>query len=109
MRGWHIGSMLIMAFTVELILRNYPIASIKDIKDGVPFVNTVWDIKFITIEGTDFDLNNIEHGILRKKFNDPRVHFALVCGSMSCPKLQSFAFAADQLEEQLERAGESVY
>lgn len=92
------------AFTVELILRNYPVASIKDIKNGVPFVNTVWDIKFINIEGAQFDLNNIEHGILRQDFNDPRVHFALVCASMSCPKLQNFAFTANDLENQLDRA-----
>jgi len=92
------------AFTVELILDYYPTASIKDIKNGVPFVNTVWDIKFIKIGGEELDLNNIEHGILRKDFTDPRVHFALVCASMSCPKLQNFAFTADKLDEQLDQA-----
>ncbi len=97
------------AFTVQLILRNYPVASIKDIKNGVPFVNSVWDIKFIRIENVKFDLNNIEHGILRKDFNDPRMHFALVCGSMSCPKLQRFAFTSDQLDEQLEQAAKEFF
>lgn len=92
------------AFTVELILDHYPTESIKDIKNGIPFVNTVWDIKFIKIGGEELDLNNIEHGILRKDFADPRVHFALVCASLSCPKLQNFAFTADKLEEQLEEA-----
>lgn len=92
------------AFTVELILRNYPVEGIKEIKDGIPFVNTVWDIKFITIKGEEFDLNNIEHGILREEFDDPRVHFALVCASMSCPKLQDFAYTGEKLEEQLEEA-----
>lgn len=92
------------AFTVDLILDYYPVNSIKDIKDGIPFVSTVWDIKFFKIAGEDFDLNNIEHGILRKDFDDPRVHFALVCASMSCPKLQNSAFIADKLDEQLNQA-----
>ncbi|MEL6656429.1 MAG: DUF547 domain-containing protein [Bacteroidota bacterium] len=92
------------AFTLELIINHYPVAGIKEIKNGIPFVNTVWDIKFINIGGEEFGLNNIEHGILRKDFSDPRVHFALVCASMSCPKLQRFAFTAEQLDEQLDQA-----
>lgn len=92
------------AFTVRLILDYYPVASIKDIKDGIPFVSTVWDVKFIDIGGTLLDLNNIEHGILRKEFSDPRIHFALVCASMSCPKLQRRAFAAESLNAQLDAA-----
>ena len=66
------------AFTVKLIVDNYPTESIKDVKSGLPFVNSVWDIKFINIEGNEYDLNNIEHGIIRPKFNDPRAHFAAV-------------------------------
>lgn len=95
------------AFTIQLILQNYPIdgEGIKDIKNGIPFVNTVWDIKFIQIEDQTYDLNNIEHGILRQRFvDDPRFHFALVCASMSCPKLQRRAFTAERLDEQLEQA-----
>ncbi|PSR14264.1 MAG: DUF547 domain-containing protein [Bacteroidetes bacterium] len=92
------------AFTVKLILDYYPVNSIKDIKDGIPFVNTVWDVKFFTIAGKEFDLNNIEHGILRKEFDDPRIHFSLVCASMSCPKLQNFAFTGDKLDTQLDEA-----
>lgn len=89
------------AFTIELILDYYPLTSIKDIKRGIPFVNSVWDIKFIKLDDTEFDLNNIEHGILRKKWDDPRIHFALVCASLSCPKLQPFAYTAAQLDSQL--------
>jgi hypothetical protein len=92
------------AFTVKLVLDYYPIKSIKDIKNGIPFVNTVWDIKFITIEGKNYDLNNLEHGMLRAKFDDPRVHFALNCASFSCPKLQNEAFTAEKLETQLDAA-----
>ncbi len=95
------------AYTVDLILQHYPVKSIKDIgsKIKIPFVNTPWDIKFINIGGKKYDLNNIEHGILRKKFDDPRIHFALVCASMSCPRLRNEAYTSAQLDAQLEDAG----
>ncbi len=90
------------AFTVQLIVDNYPTKSIKDIKNGVPFVNTVWDIKFIKIEGQEYDLNNLEHGIIRPKYKDPRAHFAVNCASYSCPKLLNEAYVANRLDEQLD-------
>ena len=92
------------AFTVKLIVDHYPVESIKDIKNGIPFVNTVWDIKFIKIEDREYDLNNIEHGIIRPKFKDPRIHMAVNCASISCPKLLNEAFTAKRLDEQLDQA-----
>lgn len=91
------------AFTVQLILDNYPTKSIKDIKGGLAFVNSVWDIKFIKIEGQEYDLNNIEHGIIRPKFNDPRIHFAVNCASVSCPTLLNEAYVATKLDQQLNK------
>ena len=92
------------AFTIDLILEYYPVKSIKDIGSSiqVPFVNTPWDIKLIVIGKEKYDLNNIEHNILRKIFNEPRIHFAINCASYSCPKLRREAFTAEKLEEQLE-------
>lgn len=93
------------AFTVALILKHYPVKSIKDIGGKIYKVNTPWDIKFISIGGKKYDLNNIEHGILRKKFDDPRIHFALVCASISCPRLRNEAYTGAQLNAQLEDDG----
>ncbi|MFN2440621.1 MAG: DUF547 domain-containing protein [Chitinophagaceae bacterium] len=93
------------AFTVALILKHYPVKSIKDIGGKIYKVNTPWDIKFINIGGKKYDLNNIEHGILRKKFDDPRIHFALVCASISCPRLRNEAYTPAQLNTQLEDDG----
>lgn len=93
------------AYTVALILKNYPVKSIKDIAGKIYKINTPWDIKFINIGGKKYDLNNIEHGILRKKFDDPRIHFALVCASMSCPILRNEAYTSAKLNAQLEDAG----
>lgn len=81
------------AFTLKLIVDHYPLKSIKDIKNP-------WDKKFFKIGDTDMSLNHIEHEILRK-MNAPRIHFAIVCASYSCPKLQNEAFNAANLEQQL--------
>lgn len=94
------------AFTVKLIVDNYPVKSIKDIVNGpsVPFVNSPWDLSFITIEGQKYDLNNIEHSILRKDFEEPRIHFAINCASISCPWLSNEAYVPERIDEQLNKA-----
>lgn len=92
------------AFTVQLILNHYPVNSIKDIAGSIPFVNSAWDIRFVTIEGNVYDLNNIEHNILRKDFDEPRIHFAINCASVSCPLLLNEAFVAHKINEQLDAA-----
>jgi len=92
------------AFTLDLILDHYPLESIKDIGSSIqiPFVNSPWDIKFIEIDGEKYDLNNIEHGIIRKIFEEPRIHFAVNCASFSCPRLRAEAYVGDRLDQQLE-------
>lgn len=92
------------AFTVQLIVDYYPVESIKDIKRGIPFVSTVWDIKFIQLQGQTYDLNQIEHGILRPHFRDARIHAAINCASYSCPVLRNEAFTAERLDSQLDDA-----
>ena len=92
------------AFTVKIIISHYPLKSITDIRPRlyIPVVNTVWHIKFFKIGGTDFNLDRIEHGILRKIFSEPRIHFAIVCASYSCPPLRNEAFTAGKLDKQLD-------
>jgi len=89
------------AFTVKLIVDNYPVKSIKELGGSVYKVNTPWDKKFIKIGGETLDLNNIEHQKIRGNFNEPRIHFAVNCASISCPKLRNEAFTASKLEAQL--------
>lgn len=91
------------AFTLDIVIRNYPLQSIKDIRRwSIPFVNTVWDIPFIEIEGETYSLNHLEHHILRVEFDEPRIHFAINCASVSCPPLRKEVFVADRLDSQLE-------
>ena len=88
------------AFTVDLILRNYPLKSINDISKGG---KKPWDIAFIKIGDKTYTLNDIEHKILRPKFQDPRIHFAVNCASISCPLLLNEAFTEQNLEEKLQQ------
>ncbi|MEO0470846.1 MAG: DUF547 domain-containing protein [Bacteroidota bacterium] len=93
------------AFTVELVLQHYPVDSIKTLgpKLQIPGVNSVWDLSFFQIGGIDMTLNVIEHEILRKQFDEPRIHFAINCASFSCPNLIQQVYHADQLETQLQK------
>ena len=93
------------AFTVKLIIDNYPLKSIKDLNPtlSIIFVNTVWDKKIFSIGGKKMSLNNIEHSILRK-MNEPRIHFTIVCASVSCPNLLNTAYQADIVDKQLNQA-----
>lgn len=88
------------AYTLKLILKNYPVDSIKDI--GGIFSNP-FSADFIPFEGETISLDDVEKGMLLK-MNEPRVHFAINCASESCPKLQNKAFEANNLDKQLHEA-----
>lgn len=90
------------AFTVKLIIDNYPVKSIKDLGGSIYRINTPWDIKFIKIGDAEYHLNDLEHNILRKEWEDARIHAAVNCASVSCPRLRAGAFTADKLESQLD-------
>ncbi len=86
------------AATVDLILTHYPLESIKDIEiDG----NSAWEHPFILLNEKAITLNHLENEIIRKQFNDPKIHFALVCAAKSCPKLHNRAFTGENLNEVL--------
>lgn len=83
-------------YTLELVVDNYPVTSIKDIANGKP-----WDKKFIKIDGRTLSLNEIENEIIRKEFDEPRIHFAVNCASISCPKLINKPYTAGNLNSLL--------
>jgi hypothetical protein len=84
------------AYTVDLILDNYPVESIKDISGP-------WTRGIVPIGNNDLSLGGIENGVLRK-MNEPRIHFAINCASISCPKLLNEAYTAARINEQLDKA-----
>lgn len=100
--GWSVQELLAYyinlynAATVNLIVQKYPINSIKDI-DGA------WTKGRVAVGNSNLSLGGIENGILRK-MNEPRIHFAINCASISCPKLMGEAYTAEKIDEQLDRA-----
>lgn len=84
-------------FTLQLIIDHYPLKSIMDLDGG-----KTWDIKRIRIGGTSYSLNQIENDILRARFKDPRIHFAINCAAKSCPPLSNQAFRPATLQQQLD-------
>lgn len=91
-------------FTVKLIADNYPVESIKDLNPtlSIPTVRSIWTKEWFQIGGEDFSLDQIEHKILRKEFDEPRIHFAVNCASISCPVLRAEAYEANRLDAQLD-------
>jgi hypothetical protein len=86
------------AATLKLIVDHYPVKSIKDIGS---WFKGPWDQQIVRLFGTTITLNTLEHDILRKNYNEPRLHLALVCAAKSCPPLRSEAYTAEKLDGQL--------
>ena len=101
---WSYNSQLVFwinaynALVIKGVIDHYPITSVRKVKLFNGFFSR---LKF-QAAGKTYTLNQIEHGIIREEFADPRVHFALVCASRSCPPLQNRAFTAETIEERLE-------
>ena len=97
------------AFHLKLILDNYgkfesgEVTSIKELHGGKP-----WDQKIWNLAGQTVSLNQIEHEMIRPDFDEPRIHWALVCAAYSCPPLRAEAYTAFKLETQLAEQEEAV-
>ena len=96
------------ALVLREVIRRWPLESVRQVKGGaisyvVPGRGFFSDLRF-AVGGKSLSLDDIEHEILRGRFADARIHFALNCGSSSCPVLRQDAFDAAALEGQLEDA-----
>jgi hypothetical protein len=94
------------AAVIETVLYHYPIASVKDVRSGalffLPELAGFFYLQRIELGGEKMNLYDLENGVIRKRFADPRVHFALNCASISCPRLPRHAFHASTLQSELE-------
>ncbi|MGF1545091.1 MAG: DUF547 domain-containing protein [Parvularculaceae bacterium] len=79
------------AETINLIIENYPVESIRDIDDA-------WGQPVMPVSGTALTLDDIEHGIIRPTANDPRIHYAVNCASIGCPNLAPTPYAGENVE-----------
>lgn len=84
------------AFTLQSIIDQDPLK--KSIRD----IPGVWKSRKFQVAGSSKTLDNIEHDTIRKDFDEPRIHAALVCAAMSCPPLRNEPYFAKQLDRQLD-------
>ncbi|GAB5518762.1 MAG: DUF547 domain-containing protein [Rhodothermales bacterium] len=98
------------ALTLKLIVDHYPTESILRLSPvgikGLPFlipkINTPFKVDVGEVGGEVVTLDHVEHGIIRERFDEPRIHFALVCAALSCPPLRAEAYVGDRLNAQLD-------
>lgn len=91
------------AETIIVILDNYPVKSIREI--GGSFISKgPWGDKTLTVAGKPMSLNNIEHDTVRAQYNEPRIHYAFNCASISCPDLKLSAWEAETFDADLSAA-----
>ncbi len=94
------------ALTAQVVLEEYPVDSIRSIRFLTsPF--GPWDKNLVVVQGEKLSLNDIEHGILRPIWKDPRIHFAVNCASIGCPNLDEEVFTAANSDELMEAAAMS--
>ena len=95
------------AYTLYLVRERYPVGSILGTDTGpfIPGVNSPFAAKFAVVGGKRMSLDNIEHDTIREQFDDPRIHFALVCAAVSCPPLREEAYRGAALDVQLDDQG----
>ena len=83
------------AFAIDMVISNLCnqqlCTSIRDVPN-VPLGVSVWKWKRFILDETKFSLDDIEHGMIRPTFKDPRIHSAVNCASISCPDLRKDAY-----------------
>jgi hypothetical protein len=97
------------ATTLKIVIDNYPVRSIRDIKSSTSLFDIKgyigpWRTKIATIENQPVSLDDIEHEIMRPTFRDPRVHYSVNCASIGCPNLRARAWRAETLDKDLDVA-----
>lgn len=95
------------AYTLKLIVDHYPVPSIWAVTPGPPEpkAHSPFDVEVGPVADTVRTLNEIEHEIIRERFEEPRIHFALVCAATSCPPLRREAYTGARLDQQLDDQG----
>ena len=82
------------------VVDHYPTPSVRKI---APLYGFFWRLRF-RLAGRPLTLSHVENRILRGRFRDPRLHFAIVCASGSCPRLSERVYRPETLDAQLEAA-----
>ncbi len=92
------------AYTLQLIVKHGERESIRNVNKtlGLLALKGPWKEPLVRAGGQTLTLDDVEHAVIRKRFREPRIHFALVCAAVSCPPLRSEAYVGARLETQLD-------
>jgi hypothetical protein len=92
------------AYTIHLVNAHRERRSIRNVNKmlGVVPAPGPWKMKIVRAGGRTLTLDEVEHEIIRKRYREPRIHFALVCAARSCPPLRPEAYTGAALDAQLE-------
>src|SRR5688500_5159413 len=92
------------AYTIQLVNAHGERKSIRNINKTLGVIKAMgpWKEEIVRAGGKTMSLDFVEHEIIRKRFREPRIHFALVCAARSCPPLRREAYTGARLEAQLE-------
>ena len=92
------------AYAIKLVVESMPVSSIMEApeKGFITGSDDPFEAAFADVAGETYSLNQIENEVIRKQFDEPRIHFAVNCAAQSCPRLRSEAYTGDALDEQLE-------
>jgi hypothetical protein len=95
------------AYTLQLILEHHPGDVVGGPHPGVRSIrdlNAPWGTQRYEVGGHVLSLDDIEHGLIRPLYRDPRIHFAVNCASRGCPPLADDPYRGAALDDQLDRA-----
>ena len=94
------------AYTLKAICDKYPVRNMAHLGFGPLLISaalgkTVWDKPLVVVDHKKYSLKNIDHTVIRGRFKDPKIQFALYCGAVSCPPLRNEVYEAARLQEQM--------
>jgi len=94
------------AYTIKLVLENYPIKGTKEYYpvSSIRQIDGFWENNSIELAGKKVTLEGMEHDILRRDFQEPRTHFAVVCAAVGCGKLMNSAYSSGRVNDDLAKA-----
>ena len=96
------------AAVLRTVIDHYPISGVGDVAPlGLAIIlpdrSGFFYFQKLIFGGQAINLYNLEHQVIRKRFSDPRMHFALNCASIGCPRLPIRAFSSENLSAELDR------
>ena len=91
------------AVTIDKVIKKKPKKSVREtLIPGLWTSTTFFTTQEHTVANQRLSPDDIQKEILFKKFQDPRIHFAIICASSGCPPLPRIAYTEANVQTRLE-------